>query len=325
MNSILNQAKVKSLGKLQLLREELQTAYAGFPLAKEVCVYACGSLGRLESVANSDLDLFFISMDKERNDIPNLDTYRFFSILYTVTHNLGHPDPSKSGLYWLFTSKKDLLDIGSREEDYINSFTARMLLILESKPIVNESAYHSLIEETVQKYFIDYEENEDEFYPLFLMNDIHRYWYTLTLNYEYRRDASDDRNTRYWKRLKLKFSRLITCYSLLACLYEKRITPKRVTQYIEMTPFERLHALAEIVLGLGNIIEQAEEEYGWYMNLRETQSPDWWEEEMHKREALEHADKFHSIIVHRLMGTMAKYNPELCQKSDTYCADWCDL
>lgn len=313
MKSILEEVKIESLNKLQLLRVKLQDVYSCSSFSQGICVYTCGSLGRLEATDDSDLDLFFISMNKERNEISNLDTYTFFSDLYAVTKTLKYPAPSKEGMYWSFTSKHDLLDIGSREEDYVNSFTARMLLILESKVLYHDSGYNSLIKEIIEKYFIDYQDNQDDFYPLFLMNDILRYWYTLTLNYEYRRDPSDTANKRYWKRLKLKFSRLITCYSMLACLYEKSITPARVEAYIKMTPFERLHNLAGVVPAISTIMEQIEEEYGWYMNLRINQTPDWWEDSIHKSEALDHADRFHNIVVHDLMGELSLYNPQLYQ------------
>ena len=143
-----------------------------------------------------------------------------------------------------------------------------MLLLLESKPLYNEKAYKKIVKETIDKYFSDYTDYSDEFYPLFLMNDILRYWYTLTLNYEYRRDDKDDVNKRYWKRLKLKYARLITCYSMLACLYHKNISPEYVLKSVEMTPFERLSMLADEREEIKDIVLKIETAYEWYLELR---------------------------------------------------------
>ncbi len=143
-------------------------------------------------------------------------------------------------------SDTNLLDIGSREEDFNNSFTARLLMILESKPLYNLAAYDELIDSIIiKKYFKDYKSHCENFHPLFMMNDIKRYWNTLTVNYEYGRKDSHSVNKKNWKRLKLKFARLITCYSMIACLYEESITPEYTINCIKLTPFERLDLIAE--------------------------------------------------------------------------------
>ncbi len=152
---------------------------------KNVCIYACGSLGRLEVTENSDLDLFFLfEATENQNKLCNFDRYMFFSQIHEINSELNYPLPSKGGEFWDFTYLKDLLDIGSRQEDYINSFTARMLLLLESKPIYNQDLYNKAINKVVGKYFTDYSSHDKDFLPLILMNDIFRYWYTLTLNFE---------------------------------------------------------------------------------------------------------------------------------------------
>ena len=192
-----------------------------------------------------------------------------------------------------------------------------MLLLLESKSLYNDNAYLSLIDSTVEKYFVDYPDNSDGFFPLYLMNDILRYWYTLTLNYEWRRDDSDDANKRYWKRLKLKYARLITCYSMLACLYKKDITPDIVKKYVLMTPFERLESLANDNHQLSEFVSEIASEYNWYLELR-TRGPELWNDPNKKAEAMNHADKFHDLLVHRLMGSVSKGNAALRLKADTY-------
>lgn len=322
MNTVFSKIKKESLDRIEKLREAIGQMEFPEPPFDNICIFACGSLGRLEMTEQSDLDLFFISdFDSNSNDrkqlAPNLDKYRFFAQLYEINHQLNYKDPSRRGEYWVFTSKDNMLDIGSREEDYNNSFTARMLLLLESKPLYNFLAYDKLVEDTVGKYFVDYKDHDNEFYPLYLMNDILRYWYTLTLNYEYRRDDKDDQNKKYWRRLKLKYARLITCYSMLASLYQKNITSNDVIRIVKMTPFERLEAVAKGDEELQEIVSRIFSEYEWYLNLRK-QGPEWWNDPEHKKEAFSRADKFHHIVFQEFMKKVSEKNPALRNKVDIY-------
>lgn len=318
--TIMQNAREKSLDILGEIREKM---FKTFPLEderyKNICVYACGSLGRLEMTQNSDLDLFFISLNDSKVDPmeKNINKYIFFSKLYEINHTMKFPDPSKEGEYWSFINKTDFLDIGSRKEDFNNSFTARLLFILESKPIYNERIYNQLLEETVSKYFVDYQDHQDEFYPLFLMNDILRYWYTLTLNYEYRRDNKDSVNKKNWKRLKLKYARLITCFSMLACLYHKNVTPDYVIDCIKMTPIERMNKSALENERISRVVEEIKTEYEWFLSLRQKMDNGFDEKEQRKSAFLR-AEKFHELIVHRLMGELSKDYPKLKSKTDTF-------
>lgn len=319
MSEIFDLVIEKSKMKLEELRHELLVAFPEDDMYKNICVYACGSLGRQEITNSSDLDLFFVANlnDVEGWAIDNVFKYSFFSKMLEINKKLGYPLPSKRGAYWEFILKHNMLDIGSRQEDYNNSLTARMLLLLESKPIYNEQGYNKLLADTVDKYFIDYQDFPDDFNPLFLMNDILRYWYTLTLNYEYRRDDRDSANERNWKRLKLKYARLITCFSMLACLYREKIDPGYVLECAKMTPFERLYMLVKEKVYIRETVENIQLEYEWYLKLRE-ESPDWWEDSKNKDEALLHAQRFHSLVVHCLMRELANENPGLRDKMDIY-------
>ncbi len=317
---IIENTKAKSLNILDEIRRKMCQK---FPIEDEryenICVYACGSLGRLEMTKNSDLDLFFISLHDGKADPmeQNLNKYIFFSKLYDINHTMEFPDPSKGGEYWSFINKTDFLDIGSRKEDFNNSFTARLLFMLESKPLYNEGAYNQLLKETISKYFVDYQDHQDEFYPLFLMNDIERYWYTLNLNYEYRRDNTDSINKKNWKRLKLKFARKITCFSMLACLYHRNLTPDYVAECIKMTPIERMDKLALENERIVDVVKKIKAEYEWFLDLRQSMDNGFDEKDQCKSAFLR-ADKFHELIVHGLMSQLSQDYPQLRRKTDTY-------
>ena len=317
---VLNDIQEQSRKTLAEIQEKMKIAFPDREdRYKEICVYACGSLGRLEMTEHSDLDLFFVSVHEGKGDPmeQKLNQYLFFSKLYDINNEMKFSDPSKGGEYWSFINRADLLDIGSRKEDFNNSFTTRLLLILESKPIYNVTAYEDLVRSTIEEYFRDYDEHKDAFYPLFLMNDILRYWYTLTLNYEYRRDSSDSDEKKNWKRLTLKYARLATCFSMLACLYHPNITPEYVIECIKMTPFERFSRVAEENEAVLGIVDEIRKEYEWFLDLR-GQGNTGFNKEGNLQEAFRRADRFHELVVHNLMGELSKGNPELRSKADFY-------
>lgn len=319
---MLESIKIETEEKLKVLQDKMADVYPNDQsFTDKICVYACGSMGRLEMTDKSDLDMFFIGMDEnaeEKFECPNLEKYIFFGNLYKINDELNYKQPSKHGVYWDFISQKDMLEVGSRREDYINSFTARLLLILESKPLYNMEAYDRLIDSILREtYFRDYEKHSDEFYPLFLMNDIQKYWYTLMLNYEYRRNGNKSDNKRYWKRLKLKYARLITCYSMLACLFENNISQKYVVECIKMTPIERLDMLGTKHADMKTVVNEIKTKYEWFLQLRK-QDENWWSQGTNKDDAFINADEFHDIVFSKFMKGISKKNPKLRAKMDIY-------
>lgn len=307
--------------KLVQLQNELDLALPEKYKNYGVCIYACGSLGRLEFGSASDLDAFYIvdSMKKGSDQfIPEADKEEFFSEIRRINDKLDFPPPSKNGKYLVFTPREDLFDIGSQEEDSKNSYTARMLLLLESKPLYNQPAYNKLLEDVVDQYFIDYPDHTKDFNPLYLMNDIKRYWYTLCLNYENRRDKKDDRAERYRKRLKLKFARRVTCFSMLACLYRKDIDKSYVVECAKMTPFERFEMLAESDESLTGVLEEIKQMYEHYLELKTHDTP-WWDEDPNRKDAaFECAVKFQKLINNGFMQKVAFENPKLLDLMDLY-------
>ena len=319
--SLLQQLRDNSQAHLNDLQTKMNEIFSSEnDFYKDVCVYACGSLARLEMTQTSDLDLFFIvTKDGATKDniCTNLDRYLFFGNLYSINKEFRYQDPSKQGYFWEFIAKSDLLDVGSSKEDYNNSFTARMLMILESKPIYNQNAYLGLVKDVVDVYFKDYDDHKSQFYPLFLMNDILRYWYTLTLNYEYKRDPNDDENKKNWRRLKLKYARLITCFSMIACLYKDNISRGDVYRFIAMTPFERINMIAVENKDVRTTVDYIKAEYEWFLSLK-NEGPEWWNIGEHKMLAISRAENFHDCVIHDFMRTVSEGNLVLRKKTDVY-------
>ena len=156
-----------------------------------LCIYVTGSFGRLEASEHSDLDLFFVHKGSSRlNAIPRIRKTLLDADLVRAVERLGFPEFSNDGEYLTVHYLDDIREaLGGPNDDFKNYFTARMLLLLESRPLFNEALYADFLKKIIESYCRDYVDHEASFRPLFLTNDIMRFWRTLCLNYEHRRMA----------------------------------------------------------------------------------------------------------------------------------------
>jgi hypothetical protein len=105
---------------------------------------------------------------------------------------------------------------------------------------------------------------------------------------------------------------------MLTCLFKKDIDADYVISCIKMTPFDRLSMLADTVCDLSGIVQKIEEQYHWYLSLRQEEKLSWWEVPNTITLAMEKAEEFHKSVIHGLMKEISKTNPELLEKSDIY-------
>lgn len=193
---------------------------------KRVCVFAAGSLGRFETGRKSDLDVFIISDNPEKSpeerSLSRLEEIELFSDLIRVNEKMELPKFSGDGRFLKVHELEDLIKAtGDSRDDSENLFTTRLLLLLESQPLSNDELYHRSIKSVLKNYFRDGAGRRNNFRPLFLLNDMLRYWRTLCLNYERDRTLSK----LWWKRnLNLKFSRKLTVFSTVLPIVSRQIT-----------------------------------------------------------------------------------------------------
>lgn len=199
-------------------------------------VFCAGSLARGDIGSHSDLDLFLITLHDEE-DRNRLDEIENLSVAITISRSLGFGAFSNRGQYLKVYSLPELLrTVGSPKDDSENCFTARMLTLLESRCVFNDALYADVVERIIEKYFRDSRGKKD-FIPLFLLNDILRYWRTLCLNYELIRDLPAP-----WrkKNINLKFSRMLTVFgTVLPLIAGPLSTREHVRTLVLLTPHER--------------------------------------------------------------------------------------
>lgn len=208
-----------------------------------VAIFAAGSLGRFEAGRESDLDVFVLAKNRDQSrannsPISHLDEIRLFSKLIEINAALELPEFSGDGRYLKAHSLERIISsTGDAHDDIENLFTTRMLLLLESQAIWNSDLRRIAIKEVLGNYFKDGKGKAD-FRPLFLLNDILRYWRTLCLNYERDRVTS----SKWWKtNLNLKFSRKLTIFStVLLIVTEEAQSIEDFIRIADLVPLERL-------------------------------------------------------------------------------------
>ena len=223
----------------------------------EFSIFASGSYGRLEAGPHSDIDLFFLC-NKPRSDYASLNIARIqmMSEMIDIARRMKFPEFSNDGEFLSVLFVPEILEnLGGRSDDYENHFTARLLLLLEGRPLTDSAAFKKATEKIIESYFRDYPHHPKDFKPTFLTNDIIRFWKTLCLNYENRRNSlgSDQaidptrRRKQQIKNYKLKYSRLLTCFATIGNLstFDENIEPENVADLCALTPIDRLAQIAE--------------------------------------------------------------------------------
>ncbi len=192
-------------------------------LGDHTTLYATGSGGRGELSDHSDLDVFLLRRGRPAR---TLDSVEIQAAIVRTLREVGFPPPSRDGEFLrMHTAERLVANIGKPEDDAENTFTARMLLLLESRPVAGVTAYAAAVDDVIGAYWKNADYHPKDYLPIVLVNDIVRYWRILLLNYESKNTErkqelpmelvkADLRLRSY----KLRFSRCMTCYSLLLAL-----------------------------------------------------------------------------------------------------------
>ena len=262
-----------------LRMNELRNRLAGLSELSEftnLTIFGAGSYARLEASEYSDLDVFFLySGDEKELDKPRTRKLRLFGRVIETVEKMNFPEFSNDCEYLVVLgTDKIAIHLGSPRDDYENYFTARMLLLLESTCLYGEETYQQVIRRVINSYFKDYHDHPQTFWPTFLLNDICRFWKTLLLNYENRRNlpesADEQKKTKAKvKNFKLKFSRMTTCFASIAALgcHRVPVTQEQVVDLTKRTPRQRLELVAERAPQARTAVEDVLKKYAWFLQM----------------------------------------------------------
>ena len=303
VNSYLAQRATHSHERLAQLRKKL-LEIGELQSLPGLSIYVTGSYGRLEASLRSDLDLFLVQHDiRDCEVISNTTQTLINAEIIKIARELGFPEFSNDGEYLKIHSLKEmLLNLGGSKDDASNHFTARLLLLLESRPVFNDGTYDLVMTEIVDAYFRDYHDHETNFRPIFLVNDILRFWKTLCLNYENKRNIPTGdlgkKNKAYLRNLKIKFSRLLTCFATVIPLSAvPKISPQEITVLVKTPPLSRLRNFVENDDAKQRIFMTVVDDYGWFLEQSaRTDAESWIGDRGNRGDAFARARQFGSSL-----------------------------
>lgn len=259
------------LNALSLKLNDVQAEH----MPEDLAVFCAGSYARLEGSEYSDIDLFFVygTHELERKDKRTREI-RLFSSLIHATEEMGFPPFSNDADYLKTIHCADVLEhLGAAKDDWSNHFTMRMLMLLESRCLRGEDTFEAVQRAIISAYYRDYPDHKSSFEPWFLINDIGRFWKTLLLNYENKRnqDSNDQvlKNKQKVRNFKLKYSRMTTCFATIAALASHcdTIEEEDVLELVQRTPQQRLEYAAELLPTVKPEVDAIQEDYAWFMEL----------------------------------------------------------
>ena len=201
-------------------------------------VVACGSFARREACAASDLDYFAIGSAASAGD----DTWA--EGLQAAIAEIVPVEPARGGPFATIERLPDMVRNLGGQDDTNQRLTRRMLFLLEGEPLSEPLGFRAGRRALLERYIAP--RIGPGMLPLFLLNDLIRYYRTIAVDYEYKTAEAD----KPWglRNLKLVFSRKLLYASGLFALAETRdgsadakIT--RLEELLDLPPLDRVASI----------------------------------------------------------------------------------
>ena len=114
-------------------------------------------LGVARQAEISDLDLFIVGLESKKPEsrgrlLNRLDEICIKAELINATRKLGIPEFDGDGRYLTHYSVLEFTDkLGTPDDDVTNTFTARLLLLLESRALLGAKIYDEVIADVISR------------------------------------------------------------------------------------------------------------------------------------------------------------------------------
>jgi len=170
-------------------------------LIPEGCgVFTFGSFARREASQESDIDYIIVSKEGFGSEH---DLKPFVDEVDVALKSVVAVAPAQNGPFGKHVSINEMLTNLGGENDGNENITRRLLLLLEGDWLSNKECFDSLRCRLIERY-VDATPRDHQL-ALFLLNDIIRYWRTMTVDYMYKTVEG----AKPWaiRNIKLVFSR----------------------------------------------------------------------------------------------------------------------
>lgn len=237
-----------------------------------------GSIARDECTSQSDVDWVLLI---DGQSVPEHKQQE--GDIARALINSDFTEPGSSGVFGRMVGSHDLVHTIGGEDDLNSNTTRRILLLLESCPIGNREAYDRVRRQIVKRYLLDdrglTHGSAGTRIPRFLLNDLTRYWRTVTVDFVYKQSADGDKKWAL-RNAKLRMSRKLIFASGLARVFlcaldpdakeaqnelqESRTVSKLTAYFTGQLALTPLELLAKLCGTLGTGAETVDRIFGSY-------------------------------------------------------------